>query len=158
MWEWVTCWSLKQLYLLGYRGRRPPWRGEGCGLSVLKVGEGWRLAGPSAGGSIGQWPWVSDEQSEEAAHSLHPPGPPKPAGHDCVHALGRGDIWRHTYVTNGLGSLRTRGNRLGNPGLLTKSYGGWSALGQIRERHCLVLYLGSNKEKVWRTSLGENRS
>ena len=93
----------------------------------LKQEKGGDSAGPSAGGTIGQWPWVSDEQSEEAAHSLRPLGPPNTAGHDCVHSLGRGDIWRHTCVTDGLGSMRTRGNRLGNLGLLTNSYGGWSA-------------------------------
>ena len=54
----------------------------------LKWEKGGDSAGPSAGGSIGQWPWVGDEQSEEEAHPMRPPGPPNTAGHDCVHSLG----------------------------------------------------------------------
>lgn len=47
------CWSLKQLYSLGYREHRPPQRGEGCGLFALKQEKGETLQ--ATVGTIGQY-------------------------------------------------------------------------------------------------------
>lgn len=64
---------------------------------------------------------MSDEQqSEEAAHSCVPLAHPTLPG--MTVSTGQGD----TRVTDGfVGSRGTSGNRLGNPGLLTNSHGGW---------------------------------
>lgn len=89
-------------------------RGErGVVCLSFKQEKGGDSAGPSAGGTIGQWPWVSDEQSEEAPTPCVPLAHPTLLGM-TVSTPRQGDIWRHTCVTDGLGSMRTRGNRLGN--------------------------------------------
>lgn len=64
--------------------------------------------------------------------NLCPPDPPNTARHDYVQLPWTRRQAKHTYITNNLGSRRACGNRHEHPGLLTKPYSGWSALGRIR--------------------------
>lgn len=64
--------------------------------------------------------------------NLCPPDPPNTATHGYVQFPWTRRQAKHTYITDNLGSMRACGNRHENPGLLTKPYSGWSALGRIR--------------------------